>query len=117
MNNNNNNNNNNNITSNTSNSSNIKNLIKLKLLLENEIILLYESNETVNKIKLNNNSDDLDIYTVFAIYNNNVEIIGDELLVKQIELLDIINSILIRKCNHKWIEETNYCCSCLIKKF
>jgi len=98
------------------NNDNIKNLITLKLLLENDILLLHKSNKKVEEIKLINKSDDLDIYTIFAIYNNNIEIIGDELLVKQIELLEIINSVLIRKCIHTWVEDTDYCLSCFIKK-
>tara|TARA_R110002074_G_scaffold148902_1_gene300867 strand:- start:225 stop:554 length:330 start_codon:yes stop_codon:yes gene_type:complete len=98
------------------NTLNIENLIALKLILENEILMLYESNRKVDNIKLINKSDDLDIYTIFAIYNNNVEIIGEELLVKHIELLEIINSVLIRKCNHTWIDDTSYCLSCFIKQ-
>ena len=101
---------------NIENIENIEKLIEIKLLLENEILILYESNEKVNKIKLINKSDDLDIYTIFAIYNNNVEIIGNELLVKQLELLDIINGVLTRKCIHKWVDDKDYCLSCLIKK-
>ena len=48
--------------------------------------------------------------------DGNVEIISNELLVKQFELLDTINSVLMRKCIHKWDDDKDYCLSCLIKK-
>ena len=98
------------------NNLNIDKLIELKLLLENDILTLLNSNKKAKTLKLTNTSDDLDIYAIFAIYENNIEIIGEELLTKQIELLDSINSVLSRKCNHKWIFNKNYCLKCFVKK-
>ena len=95
---------------------NVEMLIKLKLIIENDIITLAESNKQAKTIELNNKSEDLDIYTIFAIYENNIEILGHELFVKQNDLLNIINSVLSRKCIHRWIDNKNYCIKCFINK-
>ena len=105
---------------------NMKILIELKFALEKEITI-YLENFKENKSKyLRNVSDDLDIYAVFCLYQNNIEMYGGTYLEKQTELLKQIDEILLRKCEHNWIDDVIdgifssrdicYCSKCFIRK-
>lgn len=105
---------------------NIDSLVELKFMVEKQFNVLYEATQEAKKLKLHSVSDDLDIYAIFTMYNNNVEVIGDEFLTKQTELLKSIDDLLRRKCLHDWIDDVVdttfssfnicYCSKCFIRK-
>ena len=105
---------------------NMDGLINLKFLVEKQFNTLYEAVKEAKKIKLHSVSDNLDIYAIFSIYNNNIEITGDEFLTKQTELLKSIDALLMRKCEHAWVDDVvdtafssyniSYCSNCFVRK-
>ena len=105
---------------------NIESLIKLKFLVEKQFNTLYDAVKEAKKIKLYNISDDLDIYAIYTMYNNNIEMSGDEFLRKQTELLKSIDALLMKKCLHNWVDDVIdtafssynicYCSNCFVRK-
>jgi len=89
----------------TSNANNLEELINLKFAVERQFSILFETFEKAKEYRLVNTSADLDIYALFAVYDNNIETIGQLFLEKQTELLRSIDEILMRKCDHNWIHD------------
>ena len=73
-----------------------------------------------------NTSADLDIYGLVTMYTNNIEMYGNIFLEKQTELLGHIDTLLLKKCTHNWINDVIdgpfssrdicYCSKCYIRK-
>jgi len=105
---------------------NLDAIINLKFTVEREINTLYETFEKVKTLNRETRSNDLDIRTIFTVYQNNVDTQGELFLQKQQELLKSIDALLLKKCKHKWVDDIidgpfssrNYCyCSnCFIRK-
>ena len=105
---------------------NMQTLVNLKFIVEKEINSLSESFKNNKSRHLRNVSDDLDIHAVFCLYQKNIEISGEIYLEKQTELIRQIDDILLRKCEHSWVDDVIdgvfnsrdicYCSKCFIRK-
>ena len=80
-----------------------------------------------SKNNLVSNSKDINIYKVFATYSINIEFFGSTFLEKQKALLNDIDEILIKECDHNWIDDVIdepldrsrnicYCSKCYCRK-
>uniref|UniRef100_A0A6C0AYC0 Uncharacterized protein n=1 Tax=viral metagenome TaxID=1070528 RepID=A0A6C0AYC0_9ZZZZ len=104
----------------------LNDLIQLKFNVEHEYSTLYNTFDQVKKMKLLSINKDVELYTILRVYSQNIEHMGNEFLEKQKNLLEQINEILMKKCNHNWIEDTIdepfrsrdicYCSNCYIYK-
>ncbi len=100
-------------------------LIDLKFSVEKELNTLFANFERQRERKIDNNSN-LDISLIVQMYNDNISKTGELFIVHQSELLERINALLLKKCNHIWIDDVidgifssrNYCyCSkCFLRK-
>ena len=116
----------------TNTDSTLETLVELKFMVERQISALQDTAETAKSYALFNGmtslstSPELNIHTLFAIYNNNVEMFGDVFLEKQLELLKKLDSLLLKKCPHNWIDDVideprgsrrwHYCSKCFVRK-
>ena len=85
--------------------SNIERLIQLKFSIEreyNSLKDLFTSMENINWVEMSN---DLDIYSNLALYRNTIETTGRQFLEGQRKLINDIDEILMKKCEHNWIED------------
>lgn len=87
------------------NSESVKELIELKFCAEQEYSTLIETFNKVIKTKPHNVIDDLDIYSLRASYINNIETYGNNFLENQKTLITQIDSLLMQKCHHNWIND------------
>jgi len=105
---------------------NIEELINLKFNVEKQINNIHTSFEK-SKNNLVSNSKDINIYKVFATYSINIEFFGSTFLEKQKALLNDIDEILIKECDHNWIHDVIdepldrsrnicYCSKCYCRK-
>lgn len=105
---------------------NIEELINLKFNVEKQINNIHTSFEK-SKNNLVSNSKDINIYKVFATYSINIEFFGSTFLEKQKVLLNDIDEILIKECDHNWIHDVIdepldrsrnicYCSKCYCRK-
>ena len=106
--------------------SELSDLIDLKFLIEKEGNLI--KNELIKRDQnyFVNNYHDLEISKVFDAYKNNVQTKGNEVIQTHKEILKKIHEILIKQCDHTWIDdvvetafsERNicYCNKCFIYK-
>ena len=87
------------------NSPNIVKLIQLKFSIECEYNSLNNLFTNVESINWVNMSSDIEIYAKLSLYKNTIETTGHKFLEEQRKLLDDINEILMKKCEHNWIED------------
>ena len=105
---------------------NVETLINLKFNVERQFSALHETFEKAKEIRLVNTNADLDIYGLVTMYTNNIEIYGNTFLEKQTELLKHIDTLLLKKCPHNWIDDVIdgpfssrdicYCSKCYVRK-
>ena len=84
---------------------NIEKLIQLKFIVEREYNSLEDLFTSIAGTDLVHMTKDLDIYAKLLLYRNNMEIIGRQFLDLQKNLLNDIDELLMRKCEHNWIED------------
>lgn len=87
------------------NNPNIEKLIQLKFSIEreyNSLTDLFTNMESINWINM---SSDLEIYAKLAFYRNTIETTGRQFLEGQKKLINDIDEILMKKCEHDWIED------------
>tara|TARA_Y100000389_G_C17458092_1_gene519577 strand:- start:2461 stop:2838 length:378 start_codon:yes stop_codon:yes gene_type:complete len=104
----------------------VETLIELKFNVEREISIMRETFEKLKEKRKYYNGNELDVYTVFRDYRNNVDNIGEVFYEKQTVLLSKIDNLLLNKCQHKWIDDVIdgpfssqnycYCCKCFLRK-
>ena len=105
---------------------NLDALITLKFTIEREINTLYETFHKVKTLNREIRIKNLDIHTIFTIYQNNIDTQGDLFMQKQTELLNSIDALLLKNCKHNWIDDIIdgpfssrdycYCSKCFIRK-
>jgi len=107
-------------------SDSLSHMIQLKFSIEREHSTLYNTFGELKKLSLLPGNKDIELYRIVKLYSQNIERLGNEFLEKQKELLGEIDKILMKKCNHNWIEDIIdepfrsrdicYCSNCFIYK-
>jgi hypothetical protein len=77
---------------------NLESLIDLKFAVERQISIMHETFKKSNEYR----SSNLDIYSIYNLYNNNIKESGQIFLETQTELIKKIDVILLKKCPHDW---------------
>ena len=105
---------------------NVETLIDLKFAVERQISVLEETFSKAQKMQLSNPSEELDAHRLIGLYNSNIKMSGTVFLEQQTELLKLIHQLLIKKCEHNWINDAIdspcgerficYCSKCHIYK-
>ena len=93
--------------SNITNPPSVEKLVNFKFCIEreyNSLNDLLKNLESTNWIDMVNH--DIEIYAKFAQYRNNVPKIGNLFLEMQRKLIEEIDELLMKKCNHNWIEDS-----------
>ena len=101
-------------------------LIDLKFSVEKELNTLSATFENQKSRQRRDISNNQDISIILQMYNDNIAKAGTVFLIHQNSLLEQINALLLKKCNHTWIDDVidgpfssrNYCyCSkCFLRK-
>ena len=105
---------------------NIYSLIDLKFIVEKQINMDFNYINKITEINTVNISDNIDIYNIFTIYNNNIKLGKKEFAISQPELLKLIDTTLLLLCDHCWVDDVVdtafssydicYCSNCHIRK-
>ena len=92
-------------TQETESNTNIEKLIQLKFSVEREYNSLNNLFTNIENINWVNMSTDLDIYAKLSLYRLSIETTGRQFLEIQQKLINDIDEILMKKCEHNWIED------------